>query len=164
MRRLLLSLAFIAAPALAQNLPPPTGPRPPAFRQGPTIVAEPVALTLAGFDADQDGLLTRAEAAAGAARSFAAVARGAADLGYIGYSDWAVRWLGDANALPSPYEVDGDRNDRITAAEIAAALDAAFVRFDANKDGTLTRAELITIRATMFGSDRAPKGKPPKQP
>lgn len=156
MRRFLLLTALVAAPLAAQNLIPFEGPRDrtPFQRQGPTIVAEPVALALAGFDADQDGIVTRAEAAAGAERSFAGVARGAADIGYIGYSDWALRWLGDANALPGPFDVDTDRNDRITQAELTAALLAAFDRFDKDQDGRLTRAELVTIRATMFGNDR----------
>lgn len=158
-----LFLLLVTVPLAAQT--PGGGGRnqPLLGRQGPTIVAEPVALALAGFDADQDGRVTRAETAAGAARSFAAVARGGADIGYIGYAQWATRWLGDANALPSPFEVDGDRNDRITTAELAAALDAAFVRLDADRDGALTRAELLTIRATAFGDDGRRRGKRPPQ-
>ena len=164
--RLPIALFLLAAPAAAQvqQTPPDDGRRPPPFRQGPTIVAEPVALTLAGFDADQDGIVTRAEATAGAARSFASVAKGAKDIGYIGYGDWAVKWLGDANALPSPFEVDADRDNRITAEELTAALLFAFNRFDKDKDGRLNRAELITVRATMFGTDdprRGKKGQPP---
>ena len=72
--------------------------------------------------------------------------------------------MGDANALPNPFEVDNDRDNRITAAELAAALTFAFDRFDKDKDGRLTRAELVTVRATMFGTDdprRGKKGKPP---
>lgn len=162
MRLLLLAVApmMVAHQAHAQTsaalpLAAPT-------RQAPTIVAEPVAVAIAGFDADQDGVVTRAELNAGAARSFASVAKGAADIGYIGYADWAVRWLGDANALPSPFEVDGDRNNRITAAELGAALTRDFDRFDKDRDGRLTRAELLTVRATAFGSDRRrPEGKRP---
>jgi hypothetical protein len=162
-------LLIAAAPALAQQggPPPPAGRERLLGRQGPTIVAEPVAVTLAGFDADGDGLVTRAEVSAGAVRSFNAIANGAKDFGYIGYSQWALRWLGDANALPNPFDVDADHDNRITAAEINAALLAAFNRFDTNKDGTLTRAELITVRATVFGDEgqRGKKGKapPPRQ-
>lgn len=160
----LFLLAATAASAQMQTPPQDDGRRPPPFRQGPTIVAEPVALAIAGFDADQDGIVTRAELNTGAARSFASVANGAKDIGYIGYADWALKYLGDANALPSPFEVDGDRDNRITAAELAAALTFAFDRFDKDRDGRLTRAELVTVRATMFGTDdprRGKKGKPP---
>lgn len=160
MRAPALLLALAAAPALAQsNVPPPSGPNQPPPGPRPTIVAEPVALTIAAFDADQDGLVTRAELTAGAARSFASVAKGAPDIGYIGYSDWALRWLGDANALPSPFDVDTDHNDRITLAELTAALTRAFNRFDVNKDGVLSRAELVTLRSTQFGDGYKPDGK-----
>ena len=94
-----------------------------------------------------------------AARSFAQIAKGARDLGYIGYSAWATRYLGDANAAPGPYAVDDDRDNRVSAAELGAALLGAFDRFDANHDGTLTRAELITVRATVFGDDGQRRGK-----
>lgn len=149
----LLLTAAVTAQQPQQPPPQDNGKR-PGWVQGPTIVAEPIALTLAGFDANQDAIVTRAEAIAGAAHSFAAAANGARDIGYIGYGDWAVRWLGDANALPSQYEVDADRDNRITAAELSAALLFAFDRFDKDHDARLTRAELVTIRATMFGNDR----------
>lgn len=159
--RLPIALLLLAAPATAQMQAPPQddGRRPPPFRQGPTIVAEPVALAIAGFDADQDGVVTRAELAAGAARSFASIANGAKDIGYIGYADWAVKYLGDANALPNPFEVDGDHDNRITLQELTAALTFAFDRFDKDRDGRLTRAELVTVRATMFGTDQPNKGR-----
>ena len=165
MRALLLFL-LLAAPATAQRRPaqqPQPAPAqdrgPQLGRQGPSVVAEPAALALAGFDADQDGVVTRAEAATGAQRSFALVAGSAQDFGYIGYSQWAARWLGDPNTVPGPFEVDIDRNDRITAAEIATTLLGAFDRYDRNHDGKLTRAELVTVRATAFGDDRGAGGR-----
>lgn len=164
-----MRLRFFAVPALLAAAPlaaqTPVAPAPDIpTRQAPTIVAEPVALAIAGFDADQDGIVTRAELSTGAARSFASVAKGAADVGYIGYSDWALRWLGDANALPNPFEVDGDRNNRITAVELTTALTADFDRFDKDRDGRLTRAELVTVRASMFGSDRRPRDRDRRPP
>ena len=160
-----LLIVLIAAPALAQsNVPPPGGPLQPPPGPRPTIVAEPVAVTLAAFDADQDGLVTRAEMTAGVARSYVSIAKGAADIGYIGYSDWALRWLGDANALPSPFDVDGDHNDRITLVELTASLTRAFNRFDLNKDNVLSRAELITLRSTQFGDGYRPDDKKGSKP
>lgn len=160
MRYLSLLLLVLAGPAIAQQ-PGSDRKALQLGRQGPTIVAEPIALALAGFDADQDGLVTRAEAIAGAQRTFAAVANGARDIGYIGYASWCARWLGDPNTAPGPYEVDNDRDNRITPAELTAALLGAFDRFDVNRDGTLTRAELVTVRATVFGDDGRRKGKAP---
>lgn len=118
-------------------------PQPPA-----TMMIEPVAMLLATFDADGDGRTTRAEMVAGARRTFAAIDKGATGkLGYLAFADWAERWLGDRNALPSPFEIDADGDNRITLAELQAQLGRTFDRLDRNKDGALTRAELLTIRA-----------------
>ena len=142
---------------------------PPGLQQPPaTMVVEPVAMLLATFDADGDGRTTRAELDAGVKRTFAAIdTAGTGKLGYIGYSDWAERWLGDRNALPSPFEIDSDGDNQITEAELDAQLRRTFDRLDRNKDGVLTRAELLTIRASTGGrdpSDRSKKrGGPPPQ-
>ena len=138
---------------LLQAAMPPGPQQPPA-----TMVVEPVAMLLATFDGDGDGRTTRAEMEAGARRGFAAFDKGAGGLGYIAFADWAERWLGDRNALPSPFEVDADGDNKVTLAELIAQLARTFDRLDKNKDGALTRAELLTIRATT--GDRGPgRGK-----
>ena len=137
----------------------PAPPRPAEPRQPPaTVMVEPVAMLLATFDADGDGRTTWAEMAAGAARTFAASdTKHAGNLGYLAFADWAERWLGDRNALPSPFEVDADGDDRITPAELTAALGRVFDRLDRDHDGALTRAELLTIRSGT--GDRGPGGR-----
>ncbi len=134
---------------------PPAGPgQPPA-----TFVVEPVGMALAGFDADGDGRTTRAEMEAGVRRSYAAIDTGnSGSIGYIAFADWAERWLGDRNALPSPFEVDGDGDNRIAPAELQAAFRKVFARLDADKDGSLSRKELLTIRA-MAGRTMGPPRK-----
>ena len=159
-RSLRLTLFALAAPLCAQSLVPPRVAPPIVRGQATaTIVAEPVALALAGFDANQDGLVARAEVNDGAARAFASVAQGKSDIGYIGWSDFALRWLGDANAVPGPFDVDENHDDRITAAETSRAMLAAFARFDKNKDGTLSRAELVTIRASAIMDGQRPEDR-----
>lgn len=166
---ILAAVLAIAAPASAQTndrgpltagpgnaVPGATGPggQPPA-----TIVAEPVAMMIAACDADGDARVTHAELQACLKRSFAAVDRaGAGSIGYIGYSDWALLWLGDRNALPSPFTIDTDGDNRITLAELTAQFDSLFARFDANKDGAATRAELVTIRSVAIGTPPAEPG------
>jgi len=169
MRLLTLILAaLIAAPAAAQTVPatPPAGtpPQPPA-----NLIAEPVALMIAAFDSDGDARVTRAEFDAGLRHAFDTAQKDAnGTVGYLHFSDWAERWLGNRNAIPSPFEIDSDGDNHITWDELAARFDLLFARFDANKDGVLTRAELITLRPQVYrgpgrGRDRRKEGAPPPQ-
>ena len=143
----LLQTAF-PPPAPAGQQGPNTPARPPA-----TILVEPAAMLLAACDADADARVTAVERDRCVARLFA-TAEGAnrGSIGYIAYADWSQRWLGDRNALPSPYEVDADGDNRITATELERRLAAMFDRYDANKDGVLERSELVTIRANAPGT------------
>lgn len=135
---LLLQTAVPATPAA------PVGPgQPPA-----TLVVEPVAMAIAGFDGDGDGRISRAEMEAGVRRSFAVTdTANSGAIGYIAFADWAERWLGDRNALPSPFEVDADGDNRITLAELQATFARVFARLDTDKNGNLTHKELLTIRS-----------------
>jgi hypothetical protein len=154
---------LLAAPATAQTAPPPAPPTvagAPQPSTQPTMVVEPVAMMIAACDADGDGRVTRAELTACVTRSFAAVDEThGGSIGYIGYSDWALKWLGDANALPSPFSVDANGDNRITLAELQAELARTFDRLDKNHDGVLTRAELLTIRASTGGGSGEGRGK-----
>jgi Ca2+-binding EF-hand superfamily protein len=167
---LLLILAALAAtPAVAQTVPatPPAGTPPP--QPAANLIAEPVALMIAAFDGDGDARVTRAEFDAGLRHSFEiSDADHKGSLSYIGFSDWSERWLGNRNALPSPFEVDTDGDNRITLAELAARFDLLFARFDINKDGVLVRSELVTLRPQVYrgpgrGRDRRKEGEPPPQ-
>ncbi len=143
---LALAAALLAVPAAAQQAPvaaTPPAPRPQPFA---TIVFEPAAMMIATCDTNTDATVTRAELHACIARSFRTVAGAKPDIGYIDYSDWAKTWLGDANVVPSPYSVDADNDDRITLAELTTEFDRFFDRFDTDKSGAVTRAELLTLR------------------
>jgi Ca2+-binding EF-hand superfamily protein len=161
MRWLLTLVALaIATPAVAQpqNPPrpervqvvrPPSGSGKPAAIAPPqaTIIAEPVAMMIAAFDSDGDARVTRTEFDAGVKRSFDSVDAGhSGSVSYIAFGDWAERWLGDRNALPNPFEVDRDGDNRITLDELMLRFDLYFTRFDADKDGTIVRSELLTVR------------------
>ena len=173
--RALLGLVLLAAlPAAAQDAKErvpvtlPSGTSPPigtsAGQPPATIVAEPVAVMIAACDANGDAKVTRPELQACVQRSFAAIdTTHGGSIGYIGYSDWALMWLGDRNALPSPFSVDADGDNRITLAELQAQFDSLFARFDADKDGAVTRAELLTIRATAVGDRPDPRDKKRKR-
>jgi len=154
----------LLVPLLLQAAAPPSSPGAPAVTpRGPgqppaTLMFEPVAMLIASFG-DGAGRTSRAAMQAGVARTFAAVdTAGAGSLGYIAFADWAERWLGDRNALPSPFEVDADGDNRITLAELQAAFARTFDRLDVDRDGQLTRAELLTIRG-LAGGDPTERGK-----
>lgn len=165
---LAVALAVIAAPAAAQNTggnvpiplggkgPPPVGPTPPS------LVVEPVAMMIAACDADEDGRTSRAEMHRCLAKSFAAIDTGnSGKLGYIAFADWAERYLGNRTALPSPFETDADGDDKITLAELDAKFDDIFTRLDTDKDGYVTRAEVLTVRAVINpGYEKRKKGRP----
>lgn len=172
MRLLLVLATLIATPAFAQNrvaVPTPQGsnatPIGASTREQPafTVIAEPVAMMIAAFDADGDGKVTRAEFDAGLKRSFDAIdTRHQGWLGYIAYSDWQERWMGDRNTVPSPFEVDRDGDNKVSFAELSERFDLLFTRFDADKNGVLERKELVTIRPQMSGpgTGRGKKGGP----
>lgn len=159
MRLLLTLAALIATPAFAQDrvaIPTPQGsgavPIGTSTREQPafTVIVEPVAMMIAAFDTDGDGKVTRAEFDAGLKHSFDAVdTRKQGWLGYIAYSDWQERWMGDRNTVPSPFETDRDGDNKISFAEIVERFDLLFTRFDADKNGVIERKELVTIRPQM---------------
>ncbi len=157
-------LTLLAVPAAAQDRAKPSaGALTPPLGQPPqsTIMAEPVALMIAAFDADGDAKVTRAECIAGVEHSFRSIdTTNKGWLGYIDFADWAERWLGDRNALPSPFETDSDGDNHITLAELQAKILVIFDRFDRNHDGVLVRSELLTLDSTHgFGNGRGKRGR-----
>jgi Ca2+-binding EF-hand superfamily protein len=162
---LLLSLAALIAAAQPQA---PVQVRPGESPEGVSAVpisetAEPVGLAIASFDSDDDGRTTRAELNQALLRSFAAADRdGDGLLGYIEYSAWATIWLGSATALPGPYAIDADGDDRISREELLAEFGRIFVRLDRDSDGAVSHGELLTVsQARMPPLPRERRQQPP---
>lgn len=152
-------LTFILAAALAsQQTTPIPAHDPVRIRSGDyapenpnavpiTVVAQPLALAIVGFDGDRDGRTTRAEFEEGLGRSFTgADANRDSVLGYIEYSGWARTWMGSETALPGPFAIDTDGDDRLARTEVMNEFGRQFIRLDQNADGAITRAELLTVR------------------
>lgn len=158
-----MSITMLAAAAMAQAIAPsPTPGASPPAQPPATMVVEPAAMAIAAFDADGDGRTSRAEMEAGVRRSFEAIDTAhAGKLRFLDFAEWALRWLGDRNALPSPFEVDDNGDDAVSLAELQAWFAATFARLDRNRDGYLTRAELLTIRAS---AGEGPGGGRSKRP
>ena len=159
----ILGLGVLAGgTAHAQTTPPaiaaPVAPAQPTA----TIVAEPAALFIAACDQNADGRTTRAELDPCVARSFARIdTASSGTIGYIGYADWALLWLGDRNALPSPFGVDANQDNRITVLELQEEFGRLFARFDLDRDGMVTRAELLTIRSGLRPVDTGKRKRKP---
>lgn len=164
---MIVSLALAAALAAQQQPPAPGVPLQPPLPGAepiPLMIAEPVAMAIAAFDADGDGVVTRAEFDAGVSKSFDSVAKGQASIGYIQFGDWSERWLGNRNALPSPFEVDQDGDNRISLGELRARFALFFTRFDRDKNGSITRSELLTTRPMpQPGGRRGDEDRRPKR-
>lgn len=147
--RFLVLLALLAAPtpAPAQTAPPAPAAPPPIAAPQPLLIVEPVAMMVAAFDSDGDGTVTRAEYDAGVARSWDGFVRaGEEDLGYLRFADWSQRWLGDRSALPGPFDVDANRDNRITRAELIGWFAGLWTRLDTDQDGRIVRADLVRTR------------------
>lgn len=161
----LLAIALQAASAqddstIVVRAPLPGTPQTPA-----TLVVEPVAMMIAAFDADGDGFVDRAELTAGVRRSFEAIdTAGAGRLRYIAFADWAERWLGDRNALPSPFEVDRNQDDQVSLDELQDHFSRLFARYDKNGDKRISRAELLTYRTAPIDATGPTAGRPPAKP
>jgi hypothetical protein len=158
---ILLTLALLqAAPEIVVVAPPKATPQTPA-----TIVVEPAAMFAAACDANADALVTRAELADCVSRSFAAADTAkSGSMGYLAYSDWALRWLGDRTALPSPYDADRNGDNQITLVELQGQFAKLFSRWDNNRDGELARAELLTFKTRPIDANGPTSIRPGDKP
>ena len=161
----LLTLFALIAAAQPQA---PVQIRPGATPQGVSEVpisetAEPIGLAIAGFDGNRDGRTSRAELNDALLASFGPADRDRDGvLGYIEYSGWATIWLGSATALPGPYAIDVDGNDRISAEELVAEFGRHFLRLDRDSNNAISRAELLTVRNPRLPPLR--RERQPRQP
>lgn len=140
----LLLLTAARQPAQAPAVAPP--PVPPVDT-GITVMAAPVAILIASFDRDGDRVVTRAEYDAGVKASFALGDENRDGvISLIELSHWAETELGDQGALPGRFDFDRDESDNVSWAEFKAEFDRRFTEYDKDRDGRITRAELLTLR------------------
>lgn len=141
--------------------PLPATPQTPA-----TMVVEPAAMFIAACDADRDARVERYELDDCVAASFAAFDPGKTGrMRYIAFGDWALRYLGDRAALPSPYEVDRDNDGAVTTVELQDHFSRLFARYDRDGDHAIGRAELLTYRTMPVDAQGPTAGRrPAKKP
>lgn len=169
-----MTLLMCLALAAVQPAPPAQAP-PAAIRPGEapqrvsavpiSEVAEPLGLAIAGFDANHDAKTTSAEYEEALLRTFAAADRdGGGTLGYLEYSGWAETWLGSQSALPGPFAIDVDGDNRLSREEFLAEFRRNFARLDKGKDGAVSRAELLTVRNPGLAPLWDRNGRPIRNP
>lgn len=115
--------------------------RGPAYRQSAFLSG--AAMLFVQFDTDGDYAASRAEVEAGARAEWTRASGGADKLTPIQFDLWSARVLGGPNLGPYRLAFDSNVNNEITAAEFSAALLAKFEFWDKDKDGRVTRAEMI---------------------
>lgn len=161
-----LFLVLAAAASPQQDGPPIVvkGPQPAQPQTPATMVVEPVAMMIATFDGNGDALVDRSEMLGGVRASFEAIdAARTGRLRYIAFADWAERFLGDRNALPSPFEVDRDSDGQITLEEVQDQFSRLFARYDKDASKTISRAELVTYRTAPVDARGPTAGRRPAE-
>ena len=112
-----------------------------AYRQSAFLSG--AALLFVQFDRDGDYVTTRAEADAEAASEWGRASSGAATLSPIAFEAWSAKALGGPNLGPYRLAFDTNVNNEITQAEFLSAVTAKFEFWDKDKDGRLSRQEMV---------------------
>ena len=145
------SLALALAACGGQKPPPPN----------PDLNWHPASDMLLKYDANHDGIVTRAELEAGLKRDFAA-----ADINHDGHLDAdearAVNEerLNDDQSTASPL-VDWNQDGFIDFNEFATTPRSLFDQLDANSDGKLAPGELAPQTPHLQPPDRSGRQPPP---
>jgi len=135
--------------------------RGPAYRQSAFLSG--AALLFVQFDADADYVTSRAEVEAGARGEWDRASGGADKLTPIQFDLWSAKALGGPNLGPYRLAFDSNVNNEITAAEFTAAVLAKFEFWDKDKDGRVTRADMVErLPETRRPTEIAPQGMPPR--
>ncbi|MBT8473128.1 MAG: hypothetical protein KJN99_11040 [Marinicaulis sp.] len=115
-------------------------------------------MILIEFDADRDRLLTRSELLAGADAEWRVIAEaaGADELRPIDFSQWVEKAIGTKETAFTHIAVDTNANGTIGAYEFRSALEREFSIADKDKDGVVTRAELVKSFQVRQGQQSRP--------
>lgn len=151
---ILLAATTLSACATSR---PASGPR----EEPATQLVVPEALIFTEFDANKDRVITEAEFRAGLKSDWAQASKGAASIGHIELREWLVGVLGSDAFDFGPVGFDTNYDATITKAEFTSALTQRFTNLDADKDGSLSRKELVR-QSLGRGMNRGGEGGPPQ--
>lgn len=115
------------------------------------IQARPIALMFAGMDVNRDKRVTREEAATAISADWLSLSPSMTNkIGAFKIQDWALETLGSAEARPSRISFDRNLDNQVSGDEFEHRLLSAFDTMDEDKDGVLTRAELVYLSAARI--------------
>jgi hypothetical protein len=160
----ILMVGALVACASGPGRPGPRSGRGPGG--GPDDVAAPrllktsAGLMLASFDSDEDLQVTRAELNAGIDRAFARADQNKdGEIAPLEFEDFAKASLDAGKSPPFRLDLDRDVDGRISPQEFRAELTAIVDGLDADKNGTLSHAELLKALKTQ--ADPSARGAGP---
>lgn len=115
------------------------------------IRALPIALMFTAMDTNRDKRVTRAEARTGIEADWQSLSPSITNkIGAFKIQDWAEQTLGSKDARPSRLSFDRNLDNQVSGDEFSERLLAAFDKLDSDKDGALSRAELVFISAPQI--------------
>lgn len=146
----LASALSVAACGGGPQPPRAGGPQGPGPRGGPGgfsgLIAQPVGLLFADLDADGDHRTAREEVEAGTAAMWARLdSNGDGTASALEFADWARTVMGSDTASPGRIAMDANADGALSPTELRNGLHAEFDRLDRNRDGVLTRDELVRM-------------------
>ena len=124
-------------------------------------IVQPTSMMLIELDADRDRLLTREELASGADAEWRVVAEaaGTEELRPVDFSRWIENAIGTKDTPFTHIAVDTDANGSISDIEFRGALEREFNIADRDKDGVVTRAELVnSVQARQRSQSHPARG------
>ncbi len=132
----------------------PERPAGPLRELAGAVLVRPVGLVFADMDHDGDAVLTTREIEGGTAAQFAKFDSDSSGVwSFVEQGDWAETHLGDRYALPSAMLMDTDGNGTIVLDEFQTAIAAAARLADTDKDGAVSRSELLITLPTATARD-----------
>ncbi|WP_371397024.1 hypothetical protein [Fretibacter rubidus] len=143
------------------------GPPPEDIRSGQKpktsgTFLHPIAALFVSMDTNNDRMTSRAELESGTEQEWAGFDR---PPSAVYFAPWVRQNLGSVDASPNFMSFDRDFNGVVTEQEFTEGLSQEFDKLDKNRDGQLTRSEMIVAFAAPQGQrsrGRGQEGRPEK--
>ncbi len=143
------TLTFLAACTSTPERGDPPPDRQPAQNSG--VFVKPVGLLFASMDTNADMIISAEELTLGTKAQWSKFDRNPS-AAY--FTEWSQKSLGSTDAFPTFLSFDGDLNGVVTEIEFSDRLRQEFANMDKNKDGQVTRSEMLVTFEAPRGRQR----------